>query len=83
MNLETLTMARFTFATKSEHAGRTRLVVVGHITHYVDYVPYGEPADITYQKYTKDYSARNSRPFVTKRAGYASLEAAVKALLNA
>lgn len=76
-------MARFTFATKPDHAGRTRLVTVGRVTHYVDYVPYGQHADIVYQKYTRNLISRNTRPFVTKRAGYASLEAAVKALISA
>ena len=76
-------MARFTFATKPEHAGRARLVHVGNVTHYVDYVPFGAAADITHRKWTKDYSRRNSRPFVTKRSSFASLEAAVKSLINA
>lgn len=75
-------MARFTFATYPKHAGRTRLVHVGSVTHYVDYVPFGQPSDIVHQKFTKDYSTTSSRPFVTKRSAYGSLEAAVKALVK-
>jgi hypothetical protein len=76
-------MARFTFATKPEHAGRVRLVVVGGVTHYVDYVPYGSPSDIVFKKWTAGYRSLNSRPYSTKRSNFGSLEAAVKSLVNA
>jgi hypothetical protein len=76
-------MAQFLFASYPKHAGRVRLVNISNVTHYVSYVPYGESADIKYQKYTKDYSRLNSRPYVTKRSSFASLESAVKSLINA
>jgi hypothetical protein len=75
-------MARYILATYPKFAGRTRLVIVGHCTHYVDYVPFGTPgAHIMYRKLTKAYRP-NSRPYVTKSSAYGSLQAAVKALVE-
>lgn len=75
-------MARYILATYPKFAGNTRLINIGHCTHYVDYVPYGTPgAHITYNKYTQAYKP-NSRPYVTKSSAYGSLEAAVKALVK-
>jgi hypothetical protein len=76
-------MARFTLATNPDHAGRTQVVRVGNVTHYVECVPFAEAADITFRQWTRDYRRRNSRPFVTKRSAFASLDAAVKSLINA
>ena len=71
-------MAHFKLATKPAHAGISRMVRVGNVWHDVDYVPYGQTADVVYQKYTKDYRNLNSRPFVTKSASYKTLQAAVR-----
>lgn len=45
-------------------------------------VPYGTPADITYQRYTADFRHRNARPYKTSRSAYGSLEAAIKAIIK-
>lgn len=75
-------MARLTLATYPDRAGKTLLVNVGTVTHYVECVPYGTASDIVFQEYTVGYARMNSRPYVTKRAGYASLGSAVKALIK-
>lgn len=75
-------MARIKFATYPKYAGRVRLVNIGNVTHYVDYVPFCEAADIVHQKYTKDLKTINSRPYVTKQSRYGSLEAAVRSLVS-
>lgn len=53
--------------------------------HTVTAVAFGTdaPQDIVYQRYTKSYSGRNSRPYKTAFASYSTLEAAVKALVKA
>lgn len=45
-------------------------------------VPYGQPADIVYQRYTADFSDLCARPFVLvgSRRGFKTLKAAVAAL---
>lgn len=79
---------RIKLSTKPDNAGKTSMVKVrvggGDVTYYVDRVPYGEPAQITFQKFTQDYRNYNARPFVlTKsRRQFKTLEAAVKALVK-
>ena len=75
-------MKRFTLAAKPKYAGRTRLVHIGNASHRVDFIPYGKPSDIVFQFYTKDLRGLNSRPFITKRAAYKTLEAAVRSLIS-
>lgn len=75
-------MERFTLANKPIHAGRMRIVHIGNVSYRVDWIPYGEPSDIVFQFYKKGCRGLNSRPFITKRAGYKTLEAAVRSLIS-
>lgn len=63
------------------NAGQTRIVEGAP----VEYVCYGKPCHIEFQKYTKDYSRVSARPyrvFATQQS-YASLKSAVRALFKA
>lgn len=45
-------------------------------------VAFSEPHDIRYQKYRRDYKARDARPYKVGSIGYASLRNAVKAVIR-
>ena len=69
-------------ASKPENAGHKHTVPVGGDLHYVEYVPYGHKAQITFQKYTKDHSGLSARPYVTSFSAFGSLQAAVTAIVK-
>lgn len=67
-------------ATKPDHAGARR--VIGDC--YVQFVPYGIPAEIEYRKYTRSRKRLSERPYeiVKSRRQFATLDAAVAALIK-
>lgn len=66
-------------STYPRNAGKT--LSVGDPFFDVLTVPYGEPADITFNRFTKDYSTRNARPYYLtgSKRQFSTLKAAVKA----
>ena len=79
---------RIKLATYPKHTGKTSLVRVriggGDVTYYVDRVGYGDEAQVIYQRYTKDLSSINERPFMLakSRRQFKTLDAAVTALIK-
>lgn len=65
-------------ANYAPHKGNTRqidgVVVIN--------VLFTEPHDIRFQKYRRDYKARDARPYKVGSIGYASLRNAVKAVIK-
>lgn len=64
----------------AENAGNTRVVEGVN----VEFVSFGQPCHINKQKFTKDYSKYNDRPYVVVATGrgYKSLANAVRALFK-
>lgn len=70
-------------ATYPEFEGKLTKHTINGFEFIVERVRFCHPhIDITYQKFTKNYSGYNSRPFVTKKSAFKTLEAAIISLVK-
>lgn len=73
---------KITIATYPKHAGQTTLYEIDGVGVTLERVPYSQPADIVFQKYRKDYKARDCRPYKVGKSGYGSLLNALAAVFR-
>lgn len=71
-------MSTIRLVTYPQYAGKTSVVEGVEVQR----VAYAEDGEIHFQRYTKDYRNSNSRPYIYRGRGFATLAAAVRAVLR-